>query len=94
MTKGVHVVVDLKRFPLKQAVYFDTPYDDGRMMFAIPRGGKVYIGTTDTNYHGEQSNPDVTEKDVDYIIQATNALFPKQDLTESDVESSWAACAR
>lgn len=32
--KGVHLVIDQSRFPLKQAVYFDTP--DGRMVFAIP----------------------------------------------------------
>jgi glycerol-3-phosphate dehydrogenase len=36
LTKGVHLVIDQKRFPLKQAIYFDTP--DGRMIFAIPRG--------------------------------------------------------
>ncbi len=46
LTKGVHIVIDQKRFPLKQAVYFDTP--DGRMVFAIPRDGKTYVGTTDT----------------------------------------------
>ena len=37
-TKGVHLVFDQSVFPLKQAVYFDTP--DGRMVFAIPREGK------------------------------------------------------
>ena len=47
-TKGVHIVIDQSRFPLKQAVYFDTP--DGRMVFAIPRDGKAYVGTTDTFY--------------------------------------------
>jgi len=50
LTKGVHIVFDAKRFPLNNAVYFDTPNGDGRMVFAIPRGGKVYVGTTDTNY--------------------------------------------
>src|SRR5690606_11837546 len=46
LTKGVHIVIDQSKFPLKQAVYFDTP--DGRMVFAIPRDGKAYVGTTDT----------------------------------------------
>ena len=46
LTKGVHIVIDRSIFPLRQAVYFDTP--DGRMIFAIPRGQKAYIGTTDT----------------------------------------------
>ncbi|KEF39728.1 glycerol-3-phosphate dehydrogenase [Schinkia azotoformans MEV2011] len=39
LTKGVHLVIDQSKFPLKQAVYFDTP--DGRMVFAIPREGKA-----------------------------------------------------
>ena len=34
LTKGVHLVIDQSQFPLRQAVYFDTP--DGRMVFAIP----------------------------------------------------------
>lgn len=34
LTKGVHIVFDQSVFPLRQAVYFDTP--DKRMVFAIP----------------------------------------------------------
>src|SRR5690606_6656134 len=41
LTKGVHIVIDQSKFPLKQAVYYDTP--DGRMVFAIPRDGKTYV---------------------------------------------------
>src|SRR5699024_6175090 len=48
LTKGVHLVFSKKRFPLQQAVYFDAP--DGRMVFAIPREDKTYVGTTDTSY--------------------------------------------
>ena len=46
LTKGVHLVVNHQKFPLKQSLYFDVP--DGRMIFAIPRGKITYIGTTDT----------------------------------------------
>ena len=31
LTKGVHVVIDQSKFPLRQAVYFDTE-KDGRMI--------------------------------------------------------------
>ena len=34
LTKGIHLVFDQGVFPLRQAIYFDTP--DGRMVFAIP----------------------------------------------------------
>ncbi|WP_028547493.1 glycerol-3-phosphate dehydrogenase/oxidase [Paenibacillus sp. UNC451MF] len=87
LTKGVHLVIDGKRFPLKQAIYFDTP--DGRMVFAIPRDGKTYIGTTDTNYKGDIARPRMTVEDRDYIVRAANFMFPTLKLENKDVESSW-----
>ncbi|WCK53528.1 glycerol-3-phosphate dehydrogenase/oxidase [Aneurinibacillus sp. Ricciae_BoGa-3] len=88
LTKGVHLVIDQKRFPLKQAVYFDTP--DGRMVFAIPRNGKAYVGTTDTFYGEDPVSPKMTVADRTYIIDAINYMFPKVNITEKDIESSWA----
>ncbi len=88
LTKGVHLVFDQSRFPLRQAVYFDTP--DGRMVFAIPRDGKTYFGTTDTNYKGDTVNPTMTLEDREYLLKAANFMFPEQKLTPADVESSWA----
>lgn len=88
MTKGVHVVFDQSCFPLKQAVYFDT--EDGRMMFAIPRDGKTYVGTTDTFYNENPIHPTVTSEDRSYIISAVQYMFPKTNITVDDIESSWA----
>ncbi|MGA9175234.1 MAG: glycerol-3-phosphate dehydrogenase/oxidase [Thermoactinomyces sp.] len=87
-TKGVHIVVDQKRFPLRQAVYFDT--SDGRMVFAIPRDGKTYIGTTDTDYKKDLVHPRVTKEDRDYLIRAANHMFPEVRLKAEDVEAFWA----
>jgi glycerol-3-phosphate dehydrogenase len=87
LTKGVHLVIDGRRFPMPHAVYFDTT--DGRMIFAIPREGKTYIGTTDTNYSGDTAHPRMTVEDRDYILQAVNRLFPQFNLVPGDVESSW-----
>ncbi|MDQ0337944.1 glycerol-3-phosphate dehydrogenase [Caldalkalibacillus uzonensis] len=88
LTKGVHIVVDQSRFPLRQAVYFDVP--DGRMVFAIPRDGKTYIGTTDTDYQGDLADPPTSEEDITYLLEAANAMFPTIGLTRDDVESHWA----
>ncbi|MCT1902326.1 glycerol-3-phosphate dehydrogenase/oxidase [Oceanobacillus sojae] len=88
LTKGVHLVFDESVFPLKQAVYFDTP--DGRMVFAIPRDGKTYVGTTDTDYKGNIAHPTMTEKDRDYILDAINYMFPSVGINADKVESSWA----
>jgi len=87
-TKGVHIVVDGKRFPLRNSVYFDVP--DGRMVFAIPRDGKTDIGTTDTDYHGDLVHPRMTKADRDYLIECVNFMFPSVKLAPEDIESSWA----
>lgn len=90
LSKGVHVVFDQEDFPLGQAVYFDAK-SDGRMIFAIPRNGKTYVGTTDTFYDGDNKEmPAVTAGDRDYLLNAANYMFPGLELTDSSIESTWA----
>lgn len=88
LTKGVHLVVDNDKLPIKQAAYFDTP--DGRMVFVIPRDGITYIGTTDTSYSQSIDQPRTTEEDRKYLLRAVNAMFPSVKLQEKDVRSHWA----
>ncbi|MGK7378369.1 glycerol-3-phosphate dehydrogenase/oxidase [Planococcus sp. 1R117A] len=88
LTKGVHIVVDQSKFPLRQAVYFDAP--DQRMIFAIPRDTKTYIGTTDTFYEEDPNEPSATKEDVNYLIHAVESMFPSVNLSPEDVESTWA----
>ncbi|MDV7765974.1 glycerol-3-phosphate dehydrogenase/oxidase [Peribacillus sp. CSMR9] len=88
LSKGVHVVIDQSKFPLKQALYFDTP--DGRMIFAIPRAGKAYVGTTDTFYDGDPAVPTVTSEDRAYLLKAIDYMFPEVEISDEDIESSWA----
>ncbi|MDF2722742.1 MAG: glycerol-3-phosphate dehydrogenase/oxidase [Paenibacillus sp.] len=87
LTKGVHLVVDHARLPVRQSAYLDVP--DGRMIFIIPREGKTYIGTTDTFYEGKIEEPRTTRADRDYLLDAVNHAFPSAHLGPADVESSW-----
>ena len=86
LTKGVHIVVPYHRLPVRQAIYFDVP--DGRMIFAIPRGRITYIGTTDTDYTGDNDHVFTTKDDARYLVDAVNETFPSTHLTLADVESS------
>lgn len=88
LTKGVHIVVPREKLPVRQAIYFDV--EDGRMIFAIPRGRATYIGTTDTNYEGNIDHVVTAGTDAMYLIQAVNATFHSVELTLDDIESSWA----
>ncbi|WP_338469518.1 FAD-dependent oxidoreductase [Niallia sp. XMNu-256] len=87
-TKGIHLVFDKRDFPLKQAIYFDTY--DGRMVFAIPRQGKTYVGTTDTFFEEDPISPKVTREDRGYLLKCINSRFPSLRLTDKNIESSWA----
>ncbi len=91
LTKGVHIVVSKKRLPLNSSVYFDVSTDN-RMIFAIPRGNVVYIGTTDTVYRDDEdvNHPFANRDDANYVLKAANFMFPSAELTIDDIESTWA----
>jgi glycerol-3-phosphate dehydrogenase len=89
LTKGVHLVVKRDKFPITQSVYFDETIK-GRMIFAIPRAGITYFGTTDTNYSGSLDDIKVQEDDIDYLLVAVNKMFPDVQLKKEDIKSSWA----
>jgi len=88
LTKGVHIVLPAEKLPIKQSVYFDV--DDGRMIFAIPRGRVTYVGTTDTNYYGNLDRVVATKDDLNYLLDAVNKTFPTVKVSINDVESNWA----
>jgi glycerol-3-phosphate dehydrogenase len=88
LTKGVHIVFPFEKFPLQRAAYFDV--SDGRMIFAIPRDGITYVGTTDTVYNQDIDHPKTTFQDAEYLIKAVNEMFPTVKLAIHDVISSWA----
>jgi glycerol-3-phosphate dehydrogenase len=85
-SKGVHIVVERNKFPLKHAIYFDTP--DQRMVFAIPRGDRTYIGTTDTFHPDSLDNPSITDDDRNYLINAVTNIA-KVNIVLEDIISEW-----
>jgi len=89
-TKGVHLTVDKSKLHVSQPTYFDTGKADGRMVFVIPRAGKTYFGTTDTDYQGDYEHPKVEQADVDYLLSVVNYRFPNVNITIDMIESSWA----
>lgn len=88
ITKGVHLIFDQDKFPLQQPIYFDVR--DGRMVFAIPRDDKTYVGTTDTHYTDSYVHPTITEEDEQYLLTAVNEMFPTLSLTDKDIVSKYA----
>jgi glycerol-3-phosphate dehydrogenase len=87
LTKGVHLVVDRDRLPVPDAVVMA---EGERILFAIPWGERVILGTTDTDYDGPLDNPTCDDADARYVLDVVNAAFPRAGLTAADIVSTWA----
>jgi len=87
LTKGVHLVIDRHRLNVPDAVVMS---EGSRILFAIPWGQRVILGTTDTDYDGPTESPSCEESDLRYILDVANANFPGAKLTTDDVISTWA----
>jgi glycerol-3-phosphate dehydrogenase len=87
LTKGVHLVVDRERLPVPEAVVMA---DGDRIMFAIPWGERVILGTTDTDYDGDIANPTCEAQEIAEVLDVVNGAFPNAMLTTEDVISTWA----
>lgn len=87
LTKGIHLVIDHSRMPLPDAVVMA---EGDRILFAIPWGERVILGTTDTEYDGPLDSPVCNPEDIQYILDVTNRAFPEIGLTKTDILSGWA----
>ncbi len=87
LTKGVHLVIDRERLPVPDAVVIT---EGDRILFAIPWGERVILGTTDTDYDGPIDAPQCDEEDMAYVLESAERVFPGARLDRSDVMSSWA----
>jgi glycerol-3-phosphate dehydrogenase len=86
LTKGVHLVVDRARLAVGDAVVLA---EGNRILFVIPWGERVILGTTDTDYHGPLENPPCDDEDVAYILDVVNGAFPAAKLGRGDIVSTW-----
>ncbi len=87
LTKGVHLVARLALLPVAQAVVLS---EGRRILFVIPWGERVILGTTDTDYSGDPGDVRTDAADIEYILGVVNEAFPRARLTPRDLVSSWA----
>jgi glycerol-3-phosphate dehydrogenase len=86
-SKGAHILLPLDVFPTEDALLIPKT-EDGRVLFAIPWGGRLLVGTTD-----EEVSPDaelvVTKSDVDYLLRHLNQYLARP-VTSDDIVSGFA----
>ena len=87
LSKGIHIVVDRQRLPVPSAVVIT---EGKRILFVIPWGERVIIGTTDTDYRGAPEDVVTEPQDIAYVVRTVNEFFPTVALREADIVSTWA----
>jgi glycerol-3-phosphate dehydrogenase len=86
LSKGVHLVIDRPRLDVPDAVVMT---EGSRILFIIPWGERIILGTTDTDYAGPTDSPTTDQTDIDYILRITNYTFPSAKISNEDVISTW-----
>jgi glycerol-3-phosphate dehydrogenase len=71
--KGIHITVPEAAFPCDIAAVIPVR-EDRRSIFVVSWGDQVYLGTTDTEWDGPLDDPSCLPEDVDYILDAANAI--------------------
>jgi glycerol-3-phosphate dehydrogenase len=87
LTKGIHLVVNRARLPVTDAVVLT---EGKRILFVIPWGERLILGTTDTDYNGPLDKIVADSNDVAYVLSVVNQFFPRAKLGQGDIISTWA----
>ena len=87
MSKGVHIVVPRSAIDSTVGMILKTEVS---VLFVIPwTEDKWLIGTTDTDYTGDRTNPLPDAADIDYIIEQVNKVLLKP-ISRSDLLGAYA----
>ncbi len=88
LTKGVHLVIGRERLPVREALVLGDAH--GRIVFVIPHGGAVLVGTTDTDFDGDRECVAAGPGDVAYLLDVVSQSLPGAKLTVADAIASFA----
>ncbi|MFL5734978.1 MAG: glycerol-3-phosphate dehydrogenase/oxidase [Chloroflexia bacterium] len=86
--KGIHLTVPRSVLKIGKDAVVLPETDDGRILFIVPWGPRVTIGTTDTP-GGDIDHPVAGDEDVDYLLRHVNRYMSCR-LTRADIISTWA----
>jgi glycerol-3-phosphate dehydrogenase len=86
-SKGSHILLPLDVFPTEDALLIPKT-EDGRVLFAVPWGGRLLVGTTDEEVSADAELV-VTEQDVEYLLRHLNQYLARP-VTPSEIVAGFA----
>ena len=81
VSQGVHLVLDKKFFPGKNALMIPET-SDGRVLFIVPWHNRLLAGTTDTPVQDVTLEPVALETEIEFILRTAGAyltVMPKRE---------------
>ncbi len=88
LTKGTHLVISRERLPVREALVLGDGH--GRIVFVIPHGEVVLLGTTDTDFSGDRDHVTADPEDVAYLLDVVSRRLRGAPLVAADVAASFA----
>lgn len=90
-SKGSHIWISAKDLPIAHPIVM-TPQDEfgDRVIFVIPHGDKVLVGTTEVPNKDDLFDVKPTKEEIQYLLKNLNSYFPKLDLKEEKIIGSFA----
>lgn len=86
-SKGVHIVLPRETLQSDCAILIPKTAD-GRVVFAIPFGDKVFVGTTDDDYSDLEQEPVLEPQEVDYLLDTLRPYLAKVP-NKADVQAGF-----
>lgn len=88
--RGSHLILPQARLPLTRAISLIHPQDH-RPVYVFPWEGITLVGTTDIDHPGDlDAEPQISPQEFEYLLRAVQVLFPCQEITPQDVQSTFA----
>ena len=90
-SKGSHIWISAKDLPIAHPIVM-TPQDEfgDRVIFVIPHGDKVLVGTTEVPNKDDLFDVKPTKEEIQYLLKNLNSYFPNLDLKEEKIIGSFA----
>ncbi len=85
-SKGIHLVVPRAALPVDRGLVTRT---ERSVLFVIPVGASVIVGTTDTPFHGDPREVGADGEDVGFLLNEVNAWL-RRPLERADVTGVYA----
>lgn len=87
-SKGSHLWISYKDLPLDYPIVMTT--NDDRVIFVIPHGDQILVGTTEVAYNGDYFDVVPSPTEINYLLSALNDYFPKLGLQHHHILGSFA----